>query len=398
MKFKRPLPRRMDAGPGRPWNRAKLVEKLWIILCLLCAACAAKPQWPKNAEVLPQQGDPPVWAQHPIVAHCMIFDSSGALLWSYPARLCVFLADGRFITGDPGKIALHGQNLGVIWQRSLDSHHMVSLAGNGDILLLSSEMKDMSEISPSISKFIEHFGPNRGDNITPAIPKAYRHGQFRIDKLIRLDMSGHIVAERLAGETYPLNKLVADSSVLGPARTPEVSHCNTIYEIPPNTSALAAFRAGNILVSDNMNRVMFVLDKDLKKNLWQRQFRDFGYLQVHDVHVLANGHLLLLKNRSLDNSEDSSLEEIDPVRNEVVWKYTERPAGSFRADTQGSVQPLRGGYVLFANTTGNKSLAKIIDRAGAPVWSLDLSRHFDILVQGVYQLPAEDFLRNNHPD
>ncbi len=339
------------------------------------------------------------WNDHPIVTQCMILDAHGALRWSYPAWLCVFLPDGRFITGDVDGLYLRGADLKSIWHHDFVPHHMISLAKNGDILTLASEYKAVSEQKPGFSGIVEVDIPKKIMQKKTEIPADVLRRKFRVDKIVRLNQDGKIVAEkRLINDAgYPLKWLVRDWAWMSPRVAPpalEVSHLNSIYEIPPNASPLPAFKAGNILVNDTLNRVVFILDDNLKEILWRFRYQPLGYLTVHDIQVLKNGNILLLKNSSEDSSQDSSLEEIDPVTHKVVWTHHEKPDGSFRASKMGSVQPL-GENFLYAHTTNGKSHATMIDRSGKIVWQLDLNRHTDVGLQGAYQLPVEEFLRHN---
>jgi len=116
----------------------------------------------------------------------------------------------------------------------------------------------------------------------------------------------------------------------------------------------------------------------------------------HDVQVLPNGNLLFFRNFSLED-EESSLVEHDPVKNRAVWEYRPSTASDFQAAKRGSVQQLPNGFRLFAATVGNKSTATVIDRNDQVVWSLDLSPHTDVAMQGAYLWPVEAFLKNNRP-
>jgi hypothetical protein len=335
--------------------------------------------------------------QHPIVAGCLILDPSGNLLWSYPSELCVFLPDGRFISGGRTGIELHSPDLKVVWHRDIIVHHMLSLAANGDILALTTEGKIVGDYRPGFETVLEVNRDQQELRQTPTVPKHLLREKFGVDKPIRLDMNGNLLFEHsfFSDEQYPLKVLafIHEKNLLELFPL-EATHMNSIYEIPPNDSPLQAFRAGNILANDCRQRMIFILDAHLENILWRIPYEALGYGVVHDVRVLPNGHLLLFKNFTYPGG-DSSLEEVDPIRRLSAWRYFDPVPGAFRVQKQGSVQLLHNNQILFSFSNGKTSRAKLINRDGEIIWQVDLSQHTGINTQGAYELPVESFLHHS---
>lgn len=356
------------------------MTRMIFICALLLGACASKSHKANQAP------------EHPIASECMIFDAQGNLRWSYPSWLCYFYPDGRFITATDNSIMLRGRGLEVLWEKNIPVHHMISVASNGDILTLGSELYPIA--GRKFTSLIEVDWDLHKTEIKPLTALDSKE-KFRADKIIRLNPAGQVVAEmELAGaDNYPMPRLI--HTVAGPSKSHpyEISHANSIYEIPPNASRLSEFKAGNVIVNDFLNHVIFVTDPNLKQILWRLNYEKLGWYMVHDVSVMNNGHLLLFKNLNFPGVGPSSLEEYDPVAEKVVWRYERSDINAF---TKGSVQALPAGRFLFSHVSEKKSLVELISREGKILWSLDLSPHTDIEMQGAYLLPLENFLRNNN--
>lgn len=338
----------------------------------------------------------PAAPEHPIVSQCMIMDTQGHLRWSFPSWLCFFLPDGRFITGDTDGLTMRGRNIEKLWHKKLIPHHMISLAANGDILTFTSEYHSIAKQRAKFKGAFEVDWRVDTRQMKPVSDEIARQ-KFRVDKILRLNQNGRIVHQMSLNDAdYPMPWLIRLLRDGAPPLPYESSHLNSIYEIPANASSLPAFKAGNLLLNDTVNRTIFITDPELRKIIWRLNFKKFGFSVVHDVSVLPNGNLLLFKNLMLDPLLPSSLEEIDPVTEQVVWRYESRPPQNFHAVRMGSVQALRDGRILFAHTTRGDHRVEMIDREGNTLWSLNLNPHTDVAMQGAYSWPVESFLSNNN--
>lgn len=338
--------------------------------------------------------------EHPIVSHCTILDPNGQLIWSYPAYLCVFLPDGRFLSADPEGITFHDRDQKPLWFLNIQAHHMITIAENGDFLVLASHWSEVAKHKPRFRSYVQvdYPGP-RLFRVDTSIPESVQHRNFRADRIVRINQMGHIVGDKILDKdpTFRTSLLHLHNSLDKKYLTEpfEDGHLNSIYEIPPNSSPILAFKTGNILINDTTNKAFLVLDPNLQTIVWQSSYLRLHHgAVIHDVQLLANGNLLMFLNWVNDDHE-SKLIEVDPVQRTIVWQYAAKSPGEFYTPTKGSVQPL-GDHVLYAYSYDDdkKVVANLIDRNGNRLWHLDLSPHFSRGIQGAYQWPVEEFLKH----
>lgn len=367
--------------------RLSLFCAAWIFL-LGCASTQEKLREETGASALPSH----------IVEGCRILNGNGDLLWSYPAAFCIFFPDGKFVAASADSISLVSGNR-TFWEKKIPVHHMLALTSKNEIAVLSDEFINMRDWAHRFESFREaHFKPLKFCTGKDT-PERLKNDKLRTDKIVLLNLRGEVVAERrfLGEPDYPMPLLVENfaTNVRAP-RDLEVSHMNSIYEIGENTSSIPAFKRGNFIVNDTLNRRIFILDEKLKGILWTKSYGLFGFGQAHDAQILPNGNLLVFKNFTVSPGDESSLEEVDPQSLMPAWRYFEKSSGEFRAPIQGSVQRLRGGRTLFTfrNIDSKKSFAKLIDRDGRELKSFDLSKHSNIAAQGAYEINVEEFLKN----
>lgn len=114
-----------------------------------------------------------------------------------------------------------------------------------------------------------------------------------------------------------------------------------------------AFAAGNILLSVRNLDCLAVLDPDARRIVWVNRGR---WEHQHEARVTPNGTILLFDNRP--NDRQSRIVEFDPVRDEVVWEYTEP---NLFSELEGSEQLLPNGNLLIAESRRGR-LFELADR------------------------------------
>jgi hypothetical protein len=150
------------------------------------------------------------------------------------------------------------------------------------------------------------------------------------------------------------------------------THLNSMSELPANQWFAAGddrFRPGNILVSARNLDTIFIIDKATGKVVWQ-YFE--GLDQQHEAVMIEQGEtgegLITLFNNGykaamLSNIRRSTIQMIDPVRNEVVWSYG---SDFFFSRIAGVAQKLQGESFQVVSSQGGRIFEIAAD--GKIVW------------------------------
>ena len=334
-------------------------------------------------------------AQHNVYG-CNVYDMHRRMLRSFRGGMCAFLPDGRYVADveegeEKGAMAMYAADGSVRWRREYKLNHQLNLTRAGTRLLtLATETFRI------------------------------RKRRLRGDVALALDLDGNTLGRfsfhdhmaEIEKWVYPAGTRPAPFPDLTSAEqivATEISHANTISEIPENPYGAinSAFRAGNVLLNSvSMEpvglRATFVLDREMKHVLWGAPLERFGTVQTHDVQVLPNGHLLYFQNEGMSEAGFgarqsgccSGLVEFDLERDRVVWSWAADPPSSFFSIGLSGVQLLPNGNLLFNN--GILGFAREISRAGRPIW--DLVR-FEYAVpwpsQQIKRLDLREFLARN---
>lgn len=191
-----------------------------------------------------------------------------------------------------------------------------------------------------------------------------RPDEGRFDDILEVDRAGDVVWQWHSGDYLEPFVLPKGWSKV------DVTHLNSIQELPANPWFDAGderFRPGNLLVSSREMNLVFVIDKKTKNLVWtftaslDKQHEPL----MTGLQSPAAGRILIFNNRysSFYDDRQSSILEINPLSNAVVWQY--RSAG-FYSPTSGVEQPLSNGNVLITSSRGGRTFE--ITRAGRVVW------------------------------
>lgn len=280
-------------------------------------------------------------------------------LRKFPGELCLFQADGSVVMTFRHRVAKFDEKMKELWSYPTRAHHQLNASQNGsEILVIGSEIVDV------------------GDK---------KAGNARSDVLLILGQDGKLKKRfsLFEGRKQFHQKAWRDAVA---RRFPmiwnverfqeakwEITHVNTFYEIPENAlgkespKGFSAFQAGGYIVNDISLMRMFVLDRDLKKVLWQKAIRPEAGHMTHDTQILSNGNLLFYDNGTPERPF-SQLVEHNLVSGIDHWTYPKSFDKAFYAKRWGGIQILKSGNILFTDITKSPRIVEI-DRQGVELWS-----------------------------
>ncbi len=311
-------------------------------------------------------------------ADCRIFNVSGKLLFFLNSPLCAFTDDGKVLSSKPylDTFMLQDKNNEVLWTSHEHVHHDLKFtADQKAILLITAEVINFQGEEVKSDCFSKRDLNNR-------IISHWCLSE-NIDELIKLG--------------FPITKLKIER-VLSKDRAAvrfEISHANSIYEIPSNSisNKISAFQSGNYLVNLFVPlNALLVLDRDMKKILWSKSLKGVVlegkevHLITHDDHVLPDGKILMYANRFykrlpgtgdqvvFENQESewqSSLVTYDPLTERASFVFDPNRYKAFKSDFQGSVNRLPNNNFFVSETS---PVAKVteLDPSGRIAWSFEI--------------------------
>lgn len=262
--------------------------------------------------------------------------SEDAVLYFRRARL---LPDG-------GLLALY-QGLGLIrldrsselvWARPLPVFNDLRLSGDGRILTLVKEPRE--------------------------IPELGRDGPVLEDSVVVLDADGRELRRLSLLAAMRRSRFRGLLEPLGPRA--DILHSNTVRRLEDDHGG--PLREGRLLVSLREIDTVAVVDPRTGRAVWAQRG---PWRRQHEPVPLDDGRLLVFDNRGGPEGH-SRVVEVDPVTGEVVWSYTgDRPA-ELSSEQAGTVARLGNGNLLI--TESERGRAFEITRDGEVVWEF-LSPH-----------------------
>ncbi|MFW6133111.1 MAG: aryl-sulfate sulfotransferase [Planctomycetota bacterium] len=125
-----------------------------------------------------------------------------------------------------------------------------------------------------------------------------------------------------------------DAPLIGAAHG-DWPHINTVESLPTNAAGDLdeRFRPGNVLVSPRHLHLIFIIDRDTDRIVWQWGLGEI--LGQHQPTMLPDGHILLFDNgRGPGPAQPqfrgwSRVVEMDPLSGEIVWEYKTDPPTDF---------------------------------------------------------------------
>jgi hypothetical protein len=222
----------------------------------------------------------------------------------------------------------------LLWAYDGHCHHDLEVAGDGSIYVLEREARiipRLHETLPVLEDFITILEADGSRRERISILEALERSRY--DSLLH--------RRRPAGDIF---------------------HTNTI-EILDGTleGASPAFREGNCLVSILRLDTIAVVDLQRREVAWALTG---PWREQHQPTVVPGGRLLVFNNRA--GPDASSVVEIDPFSQEIVWTYRGDEANPFYTRTCGSNQRLPNGNTLI--TESNNGRAFEVTPDGLIVW------------------------------
>ena len=180
------------------------------------------------------------------------------------------------------------------------------------------------------------------------------------DNVLAIDASG-----ALAWTWESRNHLGAD--LLKDAyKDNDLTHFNSVQAIPDNPHARSGdkrFQAGNILISSRHLSTIYLVDRNTGGVTWKySDGLDWQHEAAARRRRAGRWHDVLQQSVPLRRRR-SEVVEIDPIKNEVVWRYT---SDRFFSDTAGTAQKLPNGNVVINSSRGGRIFE--VTPGGEIVW------------------------------
>jgi hypothetical protein len=280
------------------------------------------------------------------------------LVRKFPGELCLFQKDGSVVMTFPQRVVKYDFQMKEIWSYSARAHHQINASTNGEeILVIGSEIVDVGD---------KQAGRARGDLLLVLDQEGKLRRSFSLNQ-------NKVQFQTAAWRNAELRKypMVWDVERFQEAKW-ELTHVNTFYQIPDNNAAKKsqAFSAGGYLVNDISLMQTFILDKDMKKIVWQRSLPKETWNMTHDTQILRDGRLIYYDNGTAARPF-SRLVEYDLLSSRETWSYPKKLRRSFYAKRWGGLQFLDSGNVLFTDISGVPRVVEI-DREGQEKWTWEL--------------------------
>lgn len=279
-------------------------------------------------------------------------------------------------------LALHGTNVGperkrwnelrnvireyswdgkVVWETQVGdlAHHDVQRLPNGNTIFLVRYM--LSDVEK--------------EKVTDPIR---RQQPFRSDDIVEVNTAGEVVWQWKAHEHLDVNTCGArpcdaPRPNLNLNQEYDWSHLNTVSIVPENKwydNGDARFKPGNILTFPRSMWEAIMIDRSTKEVVW-RYTGDYrgGLDNGHEPIMIPKGfpgagNILIFDNGRKKHRGESVILEINPVSQELVWKYEN--GKEFFSRARGAVQRLKNGNTLISED--NRGRCFEVNTAGEIVW------------------------------
>ena len=313
---------------------------------------------------------------------CDIYNRNGKLVFRVYSQLCSFADDGKVLASNHHENTLSMTNSAgdTLWTAHENIHHDLKFSNDQKSLLL---------ISGEVIEF--------------------KGRLVRSDCFSKRDLENKIIGEWCLSANIPQLEKLGFTISMWPNTwqpgypTDEISHANTIYEIPANllSEKYPPFREGNFLVDLHKPiYALLILDSKMKTILWSKSLEKWPYgiqrlnFSAHDSQVTPEGKILSYFNwykvdeppvqnwnnitrysRSfLAFNWHSNLVEFDPYLDSINWIYESAPPEKFRSGARGSVTSLKNKNYLFSDIT-ESSVIYEVNRRREIIWKFEVPKY-----------------------
>jgi hypothetical protein len=211
----------------------------------------------------------------------------------------------------------------LLWSLPIGAHHRLTVADNGDIYVLTREVKQISSINPIdpvLEDFVTVVSPEGAVKRSISLLAAFTNSPYR-PVLDRMPASGDL---------FHSNALQILDGV--------------DFEKSP------AFAAGNIMVSLPVLDTIAIIDPNREMVVWSLSGQ---WRFQHTPHLLPDGNVLIFDNRG--SVERSRVLEINPLTQQQVWAYDGGDANPFFSEFNGASQRLANGNTLVTESENGRA-------------------------------------------
>lgn len=265
-----------------------------------------------------------------IIQDCNILNMNGDVVRSLPGKMCLFFEDGKFISANEKRMRLYDKNYTALWTIEGHFHHQLALSN------------DKKRILAFDSGKIDIKGKNK-----------------RTDRILVISMEGKILHEQSSDALLKMQKLPYFDWLNSPwlkqetNTEREISHFNSIYEIPKNANDLpgSPLREGNFIVN-GLTHGIFVLSPDLKRIVFHKILNTSVEHFIHDVQVTKRGNIIYFNNITAEPTQKnlySTIQEYDLLKQGVVFEFKASPEAMFFSRYCGAIQELDDDHILFSD-------------------------------------------------
>lgn len=256
---------------------------------------------------------------------------------------------GRFLVLiEPRALFMLDWDSNVIWEKKMSFHHDIAVSENGDIYALINR----KTYSPRFTLCEPIW-----DNCLVILSE---------DGKIKKEMSFAKAVSKSKALFHAAKNQQKGAEHYHPygRATFDIFHTNTIEIIDRDvfSGTDRLFKKGDVLFCIRNMNLIGVLDAEKEEIVWSLSIHDLEY--PHHPSLLKNGNILVFDN-GFERGYSRVL-ELNPVTEEIEWKYEGNPPTSFVSLTRGSSQRLPNGNTLI--TESDKGRVFEVTHDGEIVW------------------------------
>jgi hypothetical protein len=224
------------------------------------------------------------------------------------------------LIGDGYTLSFYDQKMNVVWSKDIHIHNHAVYSPDDDSALVQA-----SHVLP---------------------------GNLRADRLEVYNSEGKLTKSFNFLPKHQLwwkTKFDYDRRILPTKVAEEITHVESFYRIPRNSSHDPALREGNYVVADNMGAIYF-FDSDLKNIVKKVPYGSFKFNSLRDVQVTPKGTLLFYNSGNSDflGRQYTTLDEFDLATGKLVWTWPKEKNLELYSAYEGNLQILPNNNILFS--------------------------------------------------
>jgi len=299
---------------------------------------------------------------------CSLMNRKGEVLFNIPGNLATFYDSiQEIVTHNGNSLVVYNKDLDVLWKIPGYIEHELMVTKENNIMFFSGDYKNYKDLNIYFNNIISV------DSLRKKTVKwsTLEQRHYLIDFIMKdtsiflFKINGSKDPDSVLSKIAPSLERVRiipiqinspNDSIFPSNTNRELFHMNSIQVIPENNSEKkdSVFKKGNILLcfnnfSDSIRSFIAIVDPVNFKILWHFVQKDGR--GIHTPAMLPNGHILFYANMSF-KVHYSSIEEIDPLTQKVVWSYKEYFPESDPRYVMGSCQRLPNGNTFISNILG----------------------------------------------